>query len=148
MKKSELRQMIREEIERLYEYDPRGEEDSLYTKKDTPKVVKQLERGIKAPYVNVHKWDESGKSAPLITIKVSLDDKKDWPGNKFDRSRFGYFYLSPRGSLEAGPVRSTVDKMRRGIGFPGHGRVDSIKDVINAINKWVKDNKDRTHHLK
>ena len=127
------------------------DEYKKYTKKVTPgqneitegtgyfdidsvdKWMKEIEKGIVAPVVNVSKSTLGGADRVSITIKLSLDPKEDWINNIFHNSRYAMFDLDRDGSFKlfSKGLKLRPNKMRK-------TRVKSAKDVVNKVNTWIK----------
>ena len=97
------------------------------------KWMKEIEKGIVAPVVNVSKSTLGGADRVSITIKLSLDPKEDWINNIFHNSRYAMFDLDRDGSFKlfSKGLKLRPNKMRK-------TRVKSAKDVVNKVNTWIK----------
>ena len=97
------------------------------------KWMKEIEKGIVAPVVNVSKSTLGGADRVSITIKLSLDPKEDWINNIFHNSRYAMFDLDRDGSFQlfSRGLKLRPNKMRK-------SKVKSAKDVVNKVNTWIK----------
>ena len=95
-------------------------------------VIEGVKKGVDVAHLAVYQSALSNEDS--ITIQVSLDKKEDWSNGIFQNSRYGAFLVDDRGVLElAAQSYKLPVKLRK-------SRVKSTKDIVNKINKWVKDN--------
>ena len=97
------------------------------------KWMKEIGKGIVAPFVEVSKSTLGGADKVSITIKLSLDSKEDWINNIFHNSRYAMFDLDRDGSFQlfSRGLKLRPNKMRK-------SKVKSAKDVVNKVNTWIK----------
>ena len=107
----------------------RGKE-ALYNKEDGSQEewMKELEKGINAPVVQIGKSAVGGES---IMIRISLDPDKEWSNKIYQNSRYSQFHLERDGSLEQFAKKFDLDKFRK-------SKVKTAKAAIDKINTWIK----------
>lgn len=123
MKKSELRKIIREEIQKL-------NEQTIFDIESVKNDIKLLNKGIKAPFVVAKISMLGGKERVVIIIIISMNKKEDWPNNIFENSKYIKLNFSNTGELGL-ITQSKFDKKFR------KTKVKSINDAINKINKFL-----------
>lgn len=122
----EIKQKIVNELTNL-------NEGSLFDSPSADNVVRELQKGIKAPFVAVRKSELGGKDKVSIIITISLDAKKDWANGIIQNSRLVRFYLENDGVLEMFNRSSLL----RGTKKFRKTKVKNVNDVISKINKYI-----------
>ena len=107
----------------------RGKEP-LYDKDDgtQEKWMKEIEKGINAPYVSVGKSAIGGDS---IMIRLSLDKESTWSNKIYQNSRYSQFHLERDGSLEQFAKKFSLAKFRK-------SKVKTPKATVDKINAYLK----------
>jgi hypothetical protein len=145
MKISELKQIIREEIQKLKEdkstdlwnqYYKNVENDKkprIFDINNVKDNVEKIKKEIKAPYVGAQYSDLGGAHNVGIYIVVSLDDKKDWYNNILENSKYFRMSLSNEGKLElfSGSHLLRPYKFRK-------TKVKSVDEAIKKINAYIQ----------
>ena len=112
--------------------------EEAFTDSDAPAMIKVLQDGIKAPFVQASHSKLGGADKPSIGIKVSLDAQADWPNKIYNNAAYGTFmmHMTPTSnSLELIVFnRQKVAKFRK-------AKFKDAKDVVMKINKWVEASK-------
>lgn len=106
-------------------------ESQLFTVDDVEEWKSKLQKGIKAPFVNVKKSTLGGPQNVSIMITVSLDDKKDWPNKILQNSRYFNMQMENSGSLEQFTKSHRIEKKFR------KSKFKSVDDAIKKINKYI-----------
>lgn len=122
----EIKQKIVNELSTL-------REGKLFDSSSADSVVKELKKGIKAPFVSVKKSELGGQERVSIIITISLDPKSDWANGIIQNSRLVRFYLENEGVLEMfnrSHLFKGTKKFRK-------SKVKSVSDVVNKINKYI-----------
>ena len=116
---------FKEFIEGTYRGKP-----ALFDKEDDTqeKWMKEIENGIKAAYVSVHKSAIGGED---IMIRISLDPEKNWTNKIYQNSRYSQFHLDPGGGLGQFAKRHNLSKFRK-------TKVKTAKAAVDKINTWIK----------
>ncbi len=114
---------------KLHEGTYRGK-PALFDKEDDTqeKWMKEIEKGIKAAYVSVHKSAIGGED---IMIRISLDPEKNWTNKIYQNSRYSQFHLDPGGGLGQFAKRHNLSKFRK-------TKVKTAKAAVDKINTWIK----------
>jgi len=105
-------------------------ENENVTKIVDPETVnpQEINKLIKAPYVNAMLSTLGGKDRASLLIKFSLDPKEKWANNILQNSRWGMFHLNNNGSLELSHGKIKFRKTK----------VTSLEDAINKINAAIE----------
>jgi len=101
---------------------------------DIDGIRKEIEAGVKAPFVKTQVSTLGGKERASIAIAISLDDPSTWQNKILQNSRYIKFMIHhPGNKLESISQSYKVGKFRK-------SNIKNTKDIITKINKWVKDN--------
>lgn len=95
-------------------------------------VCKQLQKGIKAPFVNIRYSELGGAENVSILMVISLDEKSTWLNNILENSRYFRMSLNQPNILEQFVKNYTITKNFR------KSRPKNIKMVIDKINAYIK----------
>ena len=149
MKKSELRQIIKEEIQGILEGPKSGkilkeDQTDLWTKYHNIKpqifdinsvkdAVAKMKLKIKAPYLGVQSSDLGGAKNVSIYIVVSLDNKSEWYNGILENSRYFRMSIDNDGTMGifSGSHLLRQYKFRK-------TKAKSVDDAITKINKYVE----------
>jgi len=107
------------------------DEGTVLDVKDTDKWIKEIEKGIDAPWIQVRKSTLGGDENVAIMIKLSLDAEKDWNNKILHNSRYAMISLGANGNLEMFAKGRQMKNMRK-------TKIKSAKDAIGKINTWIK----------
>ena len=107
------------------------DEGSVLDIKDVDKWMKEIEKGIDAPWIQVRKSALGGDENVAIMIKLSLDAEKDWPHKILHNSRYAMISLGANGKLEMFSKGRGLKNMRK-------TNFKTAKDAISKINIWIK----------
>ena len=107
------------------------DEGSVLDIKDVDKWMKEIEKGIDAPWIQVRKSALGGDENVAIMIKLSLDAEKDWPHKILHNSRYAMISLGANGNMEMFSKGRGLKNMRK-------TKFKTAKDAISKINIWIK----------
>ena len=130
MKTSEIRQIIREEIQNILM------EGSFFDINSAKQVESELEKKISAPWKMVTMSTLGGESRPSIILKLSLDKKGDWARGILHNSRYMMFHIHSDGNVELFSSglkfkQENKPKFRK-------TRVSNTNQLISKINTYIK----------
>lgn len=108
-------------------------EQDAFTYDELEQSVEKIKKGIKAPYVHAYYSTLGGKQRPSILITFSLDNKKDWPQNILQNSRWVKLYFSNKGVLELNAQDYKLPKKFR------KTKVKNVDEAIKKINKFIQE---------
>lgn len=108
-------------------------EQDAFTYDELEQSVEKINKGIKAPYVHAYYSTLGGKQRPSILITFSLDNKKDWPQNILQNSRWVKLYFSNKGVLELNAQDYKLPKKFR------KTKVKNVDEAIKKINKFIQE---------
>jgi hypothetical protein len=114
-----------------YDEEVEIDEGTVLDVKDTDKWIKEIEKGIDAPWIQVRKSTLGGDENVAIMIKLSLDAEKDWNNKILHNSRYAMISLGANGNLEMFAKGRQMKNMRK-------TKIKSAKDAIGKINTWIK----------
>jgi hypothetical protein len=101
---------------------------------DIDGIRKEIEAGVKAPFVKTQVSTLGGKERASIAIAISLDDPSTWQNKILQNSRYIKFMIHhPGNKLESISKSYKVGKFRK-------SNIKNTKDIVTKINKWAKDN--------
>jgi hypothetical protein len=100
-----------------------------WTEEDSHKLADLLKAAI-IPYVSTSFTSLGGEDQASIFIRISRQDKKDWPGGIFHNSDYVIFSLHSDNKL-SNVSKHNMPKFRK-------ATVKSIEDVANRIIKYFK----------
>jgi len=107
------------------------EEGAVLDVGDVDKWMKEIEKGIDAPWIQVRKSTLGGDENVAIMIKLSLDAEKDWNNKILHNSRYAMISLGANGNLEMFAKGRGLKNMRK-------TKFKTAKDAIGKINTWIK----------
>ena len=107
------------------------DEGSVLDIKDVDSWMKEIEKGIDAPWIQVRKSALGGDENVAIMIKLSLDAEKNWPHRILHNSRYAMISLGANGKLEMFAKGRGLKNMRK-------TKFKTVKDAIQKINIWIK----------
>ncbi len=107
------------------------DEGTVLDVSDVDKWIKEIEKGIDAPWIQVRKSTLGGDENVAIMIKLSLDAEKDWNNKILHNSRYAMISLGANGNLEMFAKGRQMKNMRK-------TKIKSAKDAIGKINTWIK----------
>ena len=89
------------------------DEGSVLDIKDVDSWMKEIEKGIDAPWIQVRKSALGGDENVAIMIKLSLDAEKNWPHRILHNSRYAMISLGANGKLEMFAKGRGLQNMRK-----------------------------------
>ena len=107
-------------------------EASLFDVSDTDKWMKEIEKGIDAPVVNVTQSTLGGEENVSLMVKFSLDKEASKGGTAWHNSRHANLRVDRDGSMEMFQASSKF-----GIKGLRKSKIKSVKDVVKKINDWI-----------
>ena len=107
------------------------DEGSVLDIKDVDSWMKEIEKGIDAPWIQVRKSALGGDENVAIMIKLSLDAEKNWNNKILHNSRYAMISLGANGKLEMFSKGRGLKNMRK-------TNFKTAKDAIQKINIWIK----------
>jgi len=124
-----------EEIKLTDVLEAAGEKGSLFTTETVRKEVDKLQKGIKAPWLEVSYSTLGAPQNVSILIRLSLEPKKEWKNGILHNSRTGFLHLENDGTLDMFQVYYQKAKLRK-------SKVKTVEQAIKKINDWITKNKD------
>ena len=115
-------------------YIPEGfqiNEEMVLDIKDVDNWIKEIEKGINAPWVDVRKSTLGGDKNVAIMVKLSLDAEKDWNNKILHNSRYAMIRFGVDGEMEMFAKGRGIKNMRK-------TKFKTAKDAISKINVWIK----------
>jgi len=115
-------------------YIPEGfqiNEETVLDIKDVDNWIKEIEKGINAPWVDVRKSTLGGDKNVAIMVKLSLDAEKDWNNKILHNSRYAMIRFGVDGEMEMFAKGRGIKNMRK-------TKFKTAKDAISKINVWIK----------
>tara|TARA_Y100000034_G_scaffold70010_1_gene84498 strand:- start:91 stop:624 length:534 start_codon:yes stop_codon:yes gene_type:complete len=107
------------------------DEGSVLDIKDVDNWIKEIEKGINAPWVDVRKSTLGGDKNVAIMVKLSLDAEKDWNNKILHNSRYAMIRFGVDGEMEMFAKGRGIKNMRK-------TKFKTAKDAISKINVWIK----------
>ena len=102
------------------------------TKADADKLADRLKKDLHAAFVSTQVATLGGIHRPSVLVAVSLDEKKNWPNNIFENSRYCRFHIHYDGVIDQFARDYHIqDKFRK-------TRFKSIDDVAGKINAYLE----------
>ena len=111
-------------------------EASYFDVSDAEDWKKEIEKGIKAPVVNVEISTLGGDEEVSILVKFSVDKEASKGGTSWFNSRFANLSVERDGTLEMSQASRKFEtkKLRK-------SKIKSAKDVVKKINDWISTTK-------
>ena len=107
------------------------DEGTVLDVSDVDKWIKEIEKGIDAPWIQVRKSTLGGDENVAIMIKLSLDAEKDWNNKILHNSRYAMIRFGVDGEMEMFAKGRGIKNMRK-------TKFKTAKDAISKINVWIK----------
>jgi len=98
-------------------------------------VKREIERGVKAPFVGTWVSALGGDMRVAVVLTVSLDPRDEWTNRILENSRYARFRIDNDGVIS--------NFLGGGYGFIKRFRKSVVKDAADAVrilNRWVKAN--------
>jgi hypothetical protein len=107
-------------------------DEGVFDPKDGEKWAKEIQKGIKAPVVDVKTSSLGGEERMSIMVKFSMEKEASKGGTAFFNSRYANVRVDIDGSMEMFQAshKFGIKKMRK-------AKIKSAKDVIKNINDWI-----------
>ena len=107
-------------------------DEGVFDPKDGEKWAKEIQKGIKAPVVDVKTSSLGGEESMSIMVKFSMEKEASKGGTAFFNSRYANVRVDIDGSMEMFQAshKFGIKKMRK-------AKIKSTKDVIKKINDWI-----------
>ena len=107
-------------------------DEGVFDPKDGEKWAKEIQKGIKAPVVDVKTSSLGGEESMSIMVKFSMEKEASKGGTAFFNSRYANVRVDIDGSMEMFQAshKFGIKKMRK-------AKIKSAKDVIKNINDWI-----------
>ena len=107
-------------------------DEGVFDPKDGEKWAKEIQKGIKAPVVDVKTSSLGGEESMSIMVKFSMEKEASKGGTAFFNSRYANVRVDIDGSMEMFQAshKFGIKKMRK-------AKIKSAKDVIKKINDWI-----------
>lgn len=93
-------------------------------------LAQLLKQHLVAPWVEASVSTLGGQQRPSVMLRISLDDKRDWPNNILHNSRFSFFHIGHDGVIEQHTYHHKVPKFRK-------TRFTSPAQVVQKLNTWI-----------
>jgi hypothetical protein len=113
----------------------RGEPLSVFDVNTAEDFAREIERGVKAPFVGTWVSALGGDMRVAVVLTVSLDPRDEWTNRILENSRYARFRIDNDGVIS--------NFLGGGYGFIKRFRKSVVKDAADAVrilNRWVKAN--------
>jgi len=108
-----------------------GNRLDVFDAKSADKIVKKLEREVKAPFVKAQKSVLGGPQNVSILLKLSLDPRETWPYKIFENSRYMHFHITLPNIIEIFNQSHLIKtKFRK-------ARAKNVDDIIKKVNTYI-----------
>lgn len=126
MKKSQLREIIREEIIQTLT------EEQVMDMTMAEKLKNRLTKELDVPFVQATISTLGGQHRPSVMLKISLDPKSDWKNGIYQNSNYSQFGINADGTIEQFSCWGMKKKFRK-------ARFKTVDDAVKKINKYLKE---------
>jgi hypothetical protein len=113
----------------------RGEPLSVFDVNTAEDFAREIESGVKAPFVRARVSALGGDMRVAVVLTVSLDPRDEWTNRILENSRYARFRIDNDGVISnfSGGGYGFIKRFRKSV-------VKDAADAVRILNRWVKAN--------